>query len=237
MLAAGIIKLAAGEKVTDLSQLQITDAPPLFADDDQTQHRKSKKTGIRNKMQQQYSEAFGRFYIPENTSIYIRDSMQDILLQPLKHHIFFTDYFDLFREVKIQISFSLCSTVVVDFDLQQRVTPVPKDGLREIRDNKPADVCNDVFVDDQEIIPVETGRWTSFLANRENKKQLIRYLSRKLEEVGPLLKLGQTLLISRVKLKKSPVPLFQIYHFYSILMTNLTLVFYLFVQITVTMIV
>ena len=57
-------------------------------------------------------------------------------------------------------------------------------------------MCDDVFVDDQEIIPVETGRWTSFLANRENKKQLIRYLSRKLEEVGPHLKLGQTLLIS-----------------------------------------
>ena len=105
-------------------------------------------------------------------------------------------HFDLFWEVKIQISFSLCSTVVVDFDTQQGNKALPKDGLRAIRDKKTVDVCDDVVVDDKEIIPVDTGRWTAFLANRENKSRLIAYLSTKLETVGSCLQPHQTLLVS-----------------------------------------
>ena len=99
VLAAGIVKLAAGQKVdrTELSQLQISDAPPLFSGHDQTQHRKSKKTDIRNRIKQQYFGAFGRFHVSENSSIYIRDSMQDILIQPLKHHVFFLLILIFFR--------------------------------------------------------------------------------------------------------------------------------------------
>ena len=200
VLAASIIKLSSSDQSErsnfEIPQLQIHQAPPLFAENGKSQNRATSKTGIRKWIESQYENVFHRQDLPVESTIFIRDSMQDIMFQPLKNQVHFEDYFEQFWEIKVKSSFSLAACVVIDFDTQERDLSVPKDGLRAIRDDKPKNICADVQVEDREIIPVATGEWNTFLANRHNKKELVLYIAKKLEKSGEKLENQQTLLVS-----------------------------------------
>ena len=85
--------------------------------------------------------------------------------------------------------------MVFDLNSQNRDTLVPKDNLRLIRDNVPSTNCGDVDICDDAIIPPKTS-WTSFLANRENKRRLVEYLCLKMKNDSAFLRPHEKLLVS-----------------------------------------
>ena len=199
VLAAGIIQLSSNPdsgKKSSLAGCQISDTPGLVAENQYQPNRKKDKTGIRKIFQKRYENAFIHPIIsPENTAAVIRDGMQDLFLAPLKHHLKFIDYYNLFVEVKVKPSFAVSTTVCIDFDTQAREALVPKDNLRLVRDSVPATVSDEVDIDDNAVIPPKTS-WISFLSNRRNKLKLVQYLCSKMIDDRTILRENEKLIVS-----------------------------------------
>ena len=175
---------------------QLSNIPGLFAKTEYSPNRKSDKTGLRKIFEKRYSQAFIPPTLTRNkTAGVIRDGMQDLFLAPLKHHLTFEHYFQLFWKTKVKPSFALSSTVVFDFDTQNRNTLLPKDNLHVKRDEVPIIICEDVDVSDDALIPPKTS-WPSFLANRTNKKRLVEYICQKLQNQPPSIQTTDKLYVS-----------------------------------------
>ena len=122
-------------------------------------------------MEKKYSSAFSKPKMNPLTTVQIRDSMQDLQMAPLRSHINFSNYFDLFWNTKVRPHFSLASTIVLDFDRQKRENLAPKDILRETRDRgkgKKEKIMSTIPVSDGSLTPGMDWSWGSFLSNREN---------------------------------------------------------------------
>ncbi len=204
VLAAGIIKLTTpgSEPHVKMQELQITDAPGLIADSPDKPFKKEYNTDLRKSFEKEYSNSFKRPTINPGNTVHIRDSMQDILLCPLKHHVRFCDYFNLFWELKIKPSLYTGSVVVIDFDRQRR-EPAPKDITRTIRDNtavvknKKVEIpMHEIRVSDDDLTPSQEWTWGSFLKNRENKANLVLYLCEKLSTSNARLYKTEVLYVS-----------------------------------------
>ena len=168
VLAAGIIQLSSNTDCNgqmNLAGCQISDTPGLFAENQYQSNRKNDKRGIKKIIEKRYNDAFIHPNIStDDTAALIRDGMQDLFLAPLKHHLKFVDYYNLFVEVKVKPSFAISSTVCIDFDNQSRGSLVPKDNLRLVRDSAPPTVSDEVCIHDDAVIPPKTS-WISFLSN------------------------------------------------------------------------
>ena len=79
--------------------------------------------------------------------------MQDVLLQPIKSHFTFAHNFSFFWSVKIKLSYSIFSTIIIDLDLQKRSDPSPKDVPQLYRDKEVLEVMETVPVDDHVFFP------------------------------------------------------------------------------------
>ena len=84
--------------------------------------------------------------------------MQDILLQSLGGTLTFRNYFNLFWIVKVKPNFHIS---VIDFDQQVRLHHSVKDSFRYHRVN----------IDG--MTPGKDWPWTLFLANHQNKANLV----------------------------------------------------------------
>ena len=160
VLAAGIVKLSAAGVKSDvkIQDVQIGSMPGLLADTEEKLYRKEYKTNLRKAFEKEYKNSFEKPSIIHKNTAYIRDSMQDITLCPLRHHIKFSDYFDLYWELKIKSSFSVATTVIIDFDCQHRLEHAPKDIIRNIRDtkgtkDKKEKVMQEIPVSDDDLTP------------------------------------------------------------------------------------
>ena len=199
VLAAGIVKMSVNkdkESGANLAGCQINNIPGLFADSEMQPYRKQDKTSLRKCLEKRYPTAFEVPNVPLESSVQERNGMQDLFLAPLKHHIHVKDYFRLFWENKIRRSFSRSSTIVIDFDNQEKSKLLPKDNLHVIRDEKSNDISSDIDVHDEAVIPVVKSSWTMFLANRNNKKSLVFYLCNKMQAENAALNDGEVLFVS-----------------------------------------
>ena len=92
----------------------------------------------------------------------------------------------------------------MDFDVQHRPSSFgkdPKDLLRIQRDKKNLaktknKMMETISIDDEAHTPSHEWSWNSFLANRENKANLVIYLSHKMLESNDLLAADKKLYVS-----------------------------------------
>ena len=168
----------------------MNDAPGLFSDADDIPYRQGSKRDLRVYLEKIYPAAF--FKPSLNYTVQIKDGMSDILLNLLQSMLKFSQYFQYFWDVKVKPKFSISSVVIVDFDVQHRCSSRPKDLLRIQRDNKNLDktknkMVETISIDNKAHTSSHDWSWHLFLANRENKANLVLYLSHKMLESNDLL--------------------------------------------------
>ena len=175
---------------------QVHELPTLWCETDGTP-LSTTKTGVRQFLENRYAACIKPVYqLDKDTCLMIRDSMQDIQLEPKNRNPTFGEYFHLFWTVKIKSSFIRCNAVCLLFVKQNRTNSV-KDLTRAKRDDTAAGNCPDIKdISMQTVIPTDYN-WSAFLANRHNKMCLVRFLvAQILTEGHTLLNEGQTLFVN-----------------------------------------
>ena len=82
----------------------------------------------------------------------------------------------------------------VVFDKQFRGVSI-KDSMRQKRDEGSTKICPDVLISDDAVLPTDYT-WMEFLANRQNKQQLVVYIVEKLKASFDRLHNDHVLIIS-----------------------------------------
>ena len=77
--------------------------------------------------------------------------------------------------VKVKPNFHISNTIVLDFDQQVRLHHSAKDLLRYQRDNKATKQMEAISVTDDGMTLGKDWPWASFLANHQNKANLVVY--------------------------------------------------------------
>lgn len=207
VMAAALIKLKDStdeSPIQNLAGSQLNPLPLVLCETDGKTYVKGSKTGVRDFVEKKYPDAFTtKVYgsTPDynyRPCAFLRDAMQDIFLQPKAGVLTFIDYFKLFWDVKVKPSYLKSNIVCFLFDLQERDIS-PKDETRENRDEKTSNPCSDIEVSDSTKIP-ENNSWQEFLANRNNKKNLVFYLVDKMKGSSFLLQSYHRLIVCSEKL-------------------------------------
>ena len=152
----------------------MNDVPGLFANAENTSFMQTNKRDLRVFLEKQFPNAF-KNPIDNSSSTQIQDGMQDILLQALGSTLTFRDYFDLFWMVKVKLNFHISDTIVIDFDHQVRSHHSAKDLLRYHQHKKATKQMEAISVTDDGMTLGKDWPWASFLANHQNKANLVAY--------------------------------------------------------------
>ena len=136
-----------------------------------------------------------------NCTAQIRNGMQNSLLNLLQSMLKFSQYLQYFWDVNIKPKFSISSVVIMDFDVQHRPSSSPNDRLRIQRDKKNLvktknKIMETISIGDEAHTPSDDWSWNSFLANRENKANLVLYLCQKMLESNDLMAMDKRLYVS-----------------------------------------
>ena len=192
VMAAGIEKLTSGdsESAGKPKSLQVNDAPGLFAHADDIPYQQDNKQDLQVYLEKKCPAVF--FKPSLNYTAQIQDGMQDILLNLSQSMLKFSQYFQYFWDVKVKPNFLISYVVIMDFDVQHRSSSSPKDLLRIQRDKKNLaktknKIMEIISIDNKAHTPSHNWSWNSFLANRENKANLVLYLCHKMLESNDLL--------------------------------------------------
>ena len=84
------------------------------------------------------------------------------------------DYFEMFYIVKIEDTFRISDAVCIAFDVEDN-KPSPKDATHVSRDAEGND-CPEMVIASNQSLPSLDIEWQEFLKNRNNKRELVKYM-------------------------------------------------------------
>ena len=171
-LTVELLKVNETNTKSEVVGAQMSKYPELFCDNKGEPYIRNDKTGVVKFIKRHYPAAF----LNSNPLIgapIIIDSMQDIVIKPTIKERTFGNYVELFISTKIVPYFRNSNQVVVVFDAP--IDNSPKYMIRKHRDQNVSNQSESLSFDESTPIPPGIV-WKDFLANRNNKIQLIKLI-------------------------------------------------------------
>ena len=190
------IKQQEGQGVDTLVGIGVAEKPPLFFNDDGTPNLNSNKSAFKKAILKKYGENnffFSEILSSEETAIIV-DGMPGLFTAPALGMKTFGQYASFFLSKKLVPHFRESNEVHIIFDVPliwghnlKMSTHAKRDAPKKVL--APLDK---VIEDDTKVPP--TSQWSSFLANRADKRKLVEFLGQKVLEAGNWLQDGHTLI-------------------------------------------